>query len=171
MDQLMDDTIAQINNRIANNQEGITGIPTGLEALDRLTCGWQKGDLDVIAARPAVGKTAFALHLAIAAARAGKHVVIYSLEMQGERLADRWLLATSPDVSARHLRGGQLLPDELAGVKTEPRSKYPTEGLGMVMVAKHRNGETGDIYFAHNASMTKIGEYTPPTEWLMKNAK
>ena len=59
----------------------------------------------------------------------------------------------------------------LSGIKTEPVSKYPTECLGVVMVAKHRNGETGDVYFAHNPSMTKLGEYVPPTEWLMRNAK
>lgn len=59
----------------------------------------------------------------------------------------------------------------LAGIRTEPVSKYPSEHLGVVIVAKHRNGETGDVYFAHNPSMTKLGEYVPPTEWLMRNAK
>ena len=57
------------------------------------------------------------------------------------------------------------------GMPTERKSKYPSEGLGVVIVAKHRNGETGDVYFGHNASMTKIGEYVPPLEWMMKNAK
>lgn len=55
-----------------------------------MTGGWQNNDLITIAARPAVGKTAFALHLAKAAAAAGHHTVVYSLEMQGERLGDRW---------------------------------------------------------------------------------
>ena len=59
----------------------------------------------------------------------------------------------------------------LAGVKTEPLNKFPTEGLGMVMVEKHRNGRTEKIYFAHNPSMTKIGAHVPPMEWMMKNAK
>ena len=86
--------------------------------LDRLTSGWQRGDLNVIAARPAVGKTAFALHLARAAATAGHHVAVYSLEMQGERLGDRWLIAASPDINARHLRSGQLTDDEVAQVRT-----------------------------------------------------
>ena len=106
MDTLMDDTLQQVDARQASGINGITGIPTGLADLDRLTSGWQRGDLNVIAARPAVGKTAFALHLARAAATAGHHVAVYSLEMQGERLGDRWLVAASPDVNARHLRGG-----------------------------------------------------------------
>ena len=278
MDTLMDDTLQQVDARRASGSNGVTGI----------------------SARLAVGKTAFALHLARAAATAGHHVAVYSLEMQGERLGDRWLIAASPDVNARHLRSGQLTDDEvaqvrtaaselrvlpihvddhpvtsmdrvrssarmlqskgkcdliildylqlcdmksdqknrnreqevaqttrkaklmakelnvpvlllsqlnrgsdgrpfsrpilsdlresgaieqdadmvmllyrpaLAGIRTEPVSKYPSEHLGVVIVAKHRNGETGDVYFAHNPSMTKLGEYVPPTEWLMRNAK
>lgn len=107
MDTLMDDTLQQVDARRASGSNGVTGISTGLADLDRLTSGWQRGDLNVIAARPAVGKTAFALHLARAAATAGHHVAVYSLEMQGERLGDRWLIAASPDVNARHLRSGQ----------------------------------------------------------------
>ena len=70
MDRLMLDTLRQMDSRVANNRNGITGIPTGLRDLDRLTAGWQRGDLHIIAARPSVGKTAFALHLALAAGRA-----------------------------------------------------------------------------------------------------
>lgn len=72
---------------------GVTGIPTGLTELDKKTDGLQDNDLIVIAARPSVGKTAFALHLARHAAMAGNAVAVYSLEMQGERLGDRWLMA------------------------------------------------------------------------------
>ena len=77
-------------------------------ASDRLTAGWQQGDLNIIAARPSVGKTAFALHLALAAGRAGKHVLVNSLEMQGERLGDRWLCAQAANVDAGHLKTGLL---------------------------------------------------------------
>ena len=59
----------------------------------------------------------------------------------------------------------------LYGLTSERRSKFPSEGLGMVILAKHRNGETGDVYFGHNPAMTQIGEYVPPTEWMMRNAK
>ena len=80
MENLMIDTLKQMDARVANNRDGITGIPTGLRDLDKLTAGWQPGDLHIIAARPSVGKTAFALHLALAAGRAGKHVLVNSLE-------------------------------------------------------------------------------------------
>lgn len=300
MERLMQDTLEQMDKRVENNRNGITGIPTGLRELDRLTAGWQQGDLNIIAARPSVGKTAFALHLALAAGRAGKHVLVNSLEMQGERLGDRWLCAQAANVDAGHLKTGQLDAGErqqaleaarllsalpvyvddnpkmsmdhirssallqkskgrcdlliidylqlcemksgqknrnreqevaeasrkakliakeldipvillcqlnrecemradkrpalsdlresgaieqdadvvmllyrpaLYGLTSERRSKFPSEGLGMVILAKHRNGETGDVYFGHNPAMTKIGEYVPPTEWMMRNAK
>ena len=296
MERLMQDTLEQMDKRVENNRNGITGIPTGLRELDRLTAG----DLNIIAARPSVGKTAFALHLALAAGRAGKHVLVNSLEMQGERLGDRWLCAQAANVDAGHLKTGLLDAGErqqaleaarllsalpvyvddnpkmsmdhirssallqkskgrcdlliidylqlcemksgqknrnreqevaeasrkakliakeldipvillcqlnrecemradkrpalsdlresgaieqdadvvmllyrpaLYGLTSERRSKFPSEGLGMVILAKHRNGETGDVYFGHNPAMTKIGEYVPPTEWMMRNAK
>lgn len=300
MERLMQDTLEQMDKRVENNRNGITGIPIGLRELDRLTAGWQQGDLNIIAARPSVGKTAFALHLALAAGRAGKHVLVNSLEMQGERLGDRWLCAQAANVDAGHLKTGLLDAGErqqaleaarllsalpvyvddnpkmsmdhirssallqkskgrcdlliidylqlcemksgqknrnreqevaeasrkakliakeldipvillcqlnrecemradkrpalsdlresgaieqdadvvmllyrpaLYGLTSERRSKFPSEGLGMVILAKHRNGETGDVYFGHNPAMTKIGEYVPPTEWMMRNAK
>ena len=107
MDELMTATMTEAEGRIANNINGVTGIPTGLADLDRMTSGLQNGELVVIAARPGVGKTAFALHLARNAAMAGHAVAVYSLEMQGERLADRWLTAAS-EVSARHWRSGTV---------------------------------------------------------------
>ena len=88
IDRLMDDTLAEVEQRMEHGCNGITGIPTGFDALDHVTAGWQRGDLNILAARPSVGKTAFALHLARAAAMAGRHVVVFSLEMQGERLGD-----------------------------------------------------------------------------------
>lgn len=59
----------------------------------------------------------------------------------------------------------------LYGLPTERKSKYSSEGLGMAIVAKHRNGETGDVYFGHNPSLTRIGEYEPTLEWMRKNAE
>lgn len=300
MERLMEDTLAQVENRVAAGRDGITGIPTGFTELDRLTAGWQRGDLNIIAARPSVGKTAFALHLARAAAMAGHRVAVYSLEMQGERLGDRWLLAAAPDVNPQHLKSGMLDPGELrqvheagaelarlsicvddhpvtsmdrirssarllqskgkcdlvivdylqlcdmktdqknrnreqevaqasrkakllakelnipvlllsqlnresdgrpdhrpelsdlresgaieqdadmvmllyrpalCGRATDKKSTYPADGLGVVIVAKHRNGETGEVYFHHNTSLTKLGDYVPPMEWMMRNAR
>lgn len=56
MGQLMEDTLAQVETRVEGSRDGITGIPTGFSDLDKLTSGWQRGDLNIIAARPAVGK-------------------------------------------------------------------------------------------------------------------
>ena len=299
MDELMTATMVEAEGRIANNKNGVTGLPTGLADLDRMTSGLQKGELVVVAARPGVGKTAFALHMARSAAMAGYAVAVYSLEMQGERLADRWLTAVS-EISARHWRSGTVSQQELvearttaadlkrlpihvddstsvnmehirssarllqsqhacdaiiidylqlcdmttgqnnrnreqevaqatrkakllakelnvpvvllsqlnresenrpagrpelahlresgaieqdadvvmllyrpalARVTTDRESGYPTEGLGVVIIAKQRNGETGNVYFRHNPEMTKITEYVPPLEYMLKHAK
>ena len=253
----------------------------------------------VLAARPGVGKTGMALHLARNAAMAGYAVAVYSLEMQGERLADRWLTAAS-EISARRWRSGTVSTQELAEahataadlarlpihvddstsvnmehircsarllqsrnecnmiiidylqlcdmttgqnnrnreqevaqatrkakllakelnvpvvllsqlnrvsegrpagrpelsqlresgaieqdadvvlllyrpalarIPTDRESGYPTEGLGIIIVAKQRNGETGNAYFGHNPEMTKITDYVPPLEFLLKHAK
>ncbi|KAA4070409.1 replicative DNA helicase, partial [Bacteroides ovatus] len=56
-------------------------------------------------------------------------------------------------------------------IVTDRESGYPTEELGVVIVAKQRNGETGNVYFGHNSSMTKIYDYVPPLEYLEKHAK
>lgn len=67
----------------------LPGMDTGLNELNALTGGWSKGDLIVLAGRPGMGKTAVALHFAISAAKAGKWVYMFSLEMTNTRLADR----------------------------------------------------------------------------------
>lgn len=54
------------------------------------------------------------------------------------------------------------------GIPTDQESGLPTEGLGMAIVTKQRDGETGTAYFGHNATLTKIGDYLPPMEWLIK---
>ena len=299
METLMADTMEEAERRIAKSVNGVTGIPTGLTELDKKTGGLQDNDLIVIAARPSVGKTAFAPHLARHAALAGNAVAVYSLEMQGERLGDRWLMAAcninpyrwrngipnpqevaearttasglaqlpiyvddSSSVSMDHIRSSarllksrkqcdmiiidylqlcdmstkqvnrnreqevaqatrkaKLLAKELhipvvllsqlnresenrpggrpelahlresgaieqdadivillyrpamLHIPTDRESGYPTEGLGVAIVAKQRNGETGNVYFGHNQSITKFYDYVPPMEYLNKYAK
>lgn len=297
METLMDDTITLAEERREKQEDGVTGIPTGLTDLDKLTAGWQKGELAIIAARPAVGKTMVSLHLAKAAAKAGHNVLFCSIEMQGERLGDRLILLEG-DVNAHRWRTGLTATEEwinaqttarelaklpmmiddnpsmsmdyiraqsrmlksrgkcdiifidylqlsdmkgtvkenrnreqevataarkakllakemdcpvillsqlnreaenryggkpqlsdlresgaieqdadivvmlyrpaLYNIPTDKDSGYPTEGLGVLNIAKHRNGETGTVYFSHNKSMTKIEDYVPPMEWLMR---
>lgn len=85
-------TLVKINEELsAAKPEGITGIPTGLNDLDRLLDGWKLQDLNIIAARPSMGKTAFALSLADKAAQQNEYVTIFSLEMSAELLLKRMI--------------------------------------------------------------------------------
>ncbi|WP_114571922.1 replicative DNA helicase [Exiguobacterium flavidum] len=85
-----------------------TGIPTGFRDLDKVTAGFQRNDLIIVAARPSVGKTAFALNITQnVATRADENVAIFSLEMGAEQLVMRMLCAEG-NVDAQRLRTGQL---------------------------------------------------------------
>lgn len=85
-----------------------TGIPTGFQDLDKMTAGFQRNDLIIVAARPSVGKTAFALNISQnVATRADENVAIFSLEMGAEQLVMRMLCAEG-NVDAQRLRTGQL---------------------------------------------------------------
>lgn len=94
-----------------NSDDKLTGIQTGIKRLDELTEGWQPSDLIIVAARPSVGKTAFALQCALAAAKTGKNVLVFSLEMSGTQLNDRITSAIGP-VDGRHLRNPKQMPEE-----------------------------------------------------------
>lgn len=59
----------------------------------------------------------------------------------------------------------------LSRIVTDKESGYQTDGLGVVIVAKQRNGETGNAYFHHNPELTKITDYVPTLEYLLKHAK
>ena len=97
---------------LAKKEDGLTGVPTGFTDLDRLTSGWQRTDLIIIAARPAMGKTAFTLSLARNAAGAGTidrpfPVAFFSLEMSKIQLVQR-LIAAEAEISVSDLRTGKL---------------------------------------------------------------
>ena len=106
MKDIVSATLKQAEKRAANNRNGVTGIPTGIKSLDQITCGLQNGDLIVLAARPSVGKSAFALNMALNAAKQGFPVAFYSLEMACERLCDRMLVSLS-SISPEGWRSGQ----------------------------------------------------------------
>lgn len=106
--KLLDAALQQAKARQQMQRQGITpGVPTGLARLDELTAGWHAGQLIVLAARPGMGKTAFMLASAKAAAQAGYPPCIYSLEMSGTSIADR-LLFTECQVSLDSYRSGKL---------------------------------------------------------------
>ena len=94
--------------RIFNNKGETTGISSGFPELDDKTAGFQKGDMILIAARPSMGKTTFALNLAeYAALRQGKSVAVFSLEMSKEQLSYK-LLCSEANVDMSKLRHGDL---------------------------------------------------------------
>lgn len=97
-----------------NNKSVTTGVPTGYMMLDRMTAGLQPTDLIILAARPSMGKTAFALNVAMRAALSGgATVAIFSLEMSKESLMDRMLCAWGR-VELSRVRRGFLEDDDWA---------------------------------------------------------
>ncbi len=94
------------------HKDGLTGVPTGFTSLDRVTSGWQKSDLVIIAARPAMGKTAFVLSaLRNASVDFGHAVAIFSLEMSSIQLVNR-LISAEAELESEKIKKGNLREDE-----------------------------------------------------------
>lgn len=110
-----------------------TGIPTGIKLLDKMTAGWQNGELIILAGRPSMGKTALMLHHALST---GRSVCIYSLEMSDISLVNRMILSVS-DLDANRFRAGAFTEEE----------------WGRFYTAKHRLSEM-PIYIDDNPSVT-----------------
>lgn len=105
------ETYEQIET-IHMNKSGISGIPTGFVDLDRMTSGLKGSDLIILAARPSMGKTAFALNVAQnVAIRAGKTVAVFSLEMSAAQLAMR-MIASEGNIDAQAFRTGDLKEED-----------------------------------------------------------
>lgn len=96
---------------IATQSGKLLGVPSGFTDLDLLTCGFQQGDLIIVAARPSVGKTSFALSIAQNAAAAGLKIGFFSLEMTKSALVNR-ILCSLAQVDSHRVRGGFLSKDE-----------------------------------------------------------
>ena len=93
------------------NEGQSIGVHTGLNKLDRVLNGFQSGTLNIIAARPAMGKTAFMLNIARKAAKRGSHVFIVSLEMTKVSLVDRMIIAES-GIDSNNYKAGRLTSEE-----------------------------------------------------------
>jgi replicative DNA helicase len=107
MSSMVSEAYKQIEKARAEGS-GITGVPSGFTALDRMTSGWQKSDLVVIAARPGMGKSALVLSLARnSAVDFKKPVAIFSLEMNSIQLVQR-LISSETGISAEKLKKGTL---------------------------------------------------------------
>jgi len=103
--------IKSIQNAAAN-KDGMTGVPTGYYKLDDITSGWQASDLVIIAGRPAMGKTSFALSMAKnIAANYKVPMAFFSLEMSNQQLVNR-LISNACEIQGSKILNGQLQPDE-----------------------------------------------------------
>ena len=145
------DALLQVYDRLqtlAANPEALRGTPTGFKALDNVIVGMGKADLVLIGARPGMGKTAFAMNIAVEAAyRTQKTVCVFNLEMSAEQLANR-MLSSEAQIDSFKMRSGDLhhaasrlseteiLIDDTPGITvTGMKSKLRrVKNLGLVVV-------------------------------------
>ena len=117
MKDILVDTFTQLEE-LYNRKQHITGVPTGFSDLDYKTAGLHNSDLILVAARPAMGKSAFALNIASnAAVRAGVPVAIFSLEMSKEQMANR-ILCSEAMVDSNKVRTGRVEDADWAKLAT-----------------------------------------------------
>jgi replicative DNA helicase len=129
--QSMDTLVVELLDRVqemADNPNDITGVPTGFYDLDRMTSGLQPGDMVVLAARPSMGKTAFAINIAEhVALNEGLPVAVFSMEMGASQLAVR-VVGSIGRIDQGHLRTGKLSDEEWPRL-TEAIEKLRTVSL------------------------------------------
>ena len=127
----------------SKNKGAITGVPTGFTDLDYATAGFQPSDLILIAARPSMGKTAFALNIALhVAVKCQKSVAVFSLEMSKEQLVNR-LFAMESKVNSQNLRTGNLSDKEwdklMEGAGAVGKSKLIIDDTGSISISELRS--------------------------------
>lgn len=111
IDPIITEALQKIE-QAANRAEGLSGLPTGFTGLDNMTSGWQNTDLIIIAARPAMGKTAFALSMVKnMAVNYNIPIGMFSLEMSNLQLVNR-LLQNTCEITGDKVKSGRLSPDE-----------------------------------------------------------
>lgn len=138
MDKVMAEVIEKID-KVTKSNSRITGIETGFKDFDRLTAGLQNSDLILIAGRPSMGKTAFALNIAqYAAVEKRVPVAIFSLEMSKDQLGNR-MLSSQALVDSGKLRVGNLTPEEFDSIamamgtlSAAPIEIYDTPGINPI---------------------------------------
>ncbi len=134
---ILEKTVDKIEQLYNNPHNGVTGVSSGFSDLDRMTAGFQSGDLIIVAARPSMGKTTFAMNLCEQAAmNEDKPVLIFSLEMPSEQIMMR-MLASLGRVDQTKIRTGQLDDEDWArvsstmGIMLEQGKMYIDDGSGL----------------------------------------
>ncbi|MGL4860150.1 MAG: replicative DNA helicase [Enterobacteriaceae bacterium] len=137
IDQILEATVSRIELLYQQPHDGVTGVSTGFTDLDKKTAGLQRSDLIIVAARPSMGKTTFAMNLCENAAMLQeKPVLIFSLEMPGEQIMMR-ILASLSRVDQTKIRTGQLDDEDWArisssmGILLEKRNMYIDDSSGL----------------------------------------
>jgi len=111
INEVIKEAITEIENA-GKREDALVGTPSGFTKLDRLTSGWQKAELTIVAARPSMGKTAFALTMARnMAIDHGKRVAIFSCEMSSIQLVNR-LIISETDIAGDKIKNGRLTEEE-----------------------------------------------------------
>ena len=109
--QVLSKTVEQIDH-LFETKGAVSGVATGFNDLDKKTTGFQAGDLVIVAGRPAMGKTTFAMNVAeTAAISGGMPVAVFSMEMPGEQLAMR-LISSLGRIDQHHIRTGELTDED-----------------------------------------------------------
>lgn len=137
IDPVIDEAI-RLMKEAAKRTDGLSGVPSGFTGLDRMTSGWQRSDLVIIAARPAMGKTAFVLSMTRNMAITHKQpVALFSLEMANVQLVNR-LIVSETEIAADKIKNGSLTPDEwhqleskIGGLISAPIFVDDTPGLSV----------------------------------------
>ncbi|PKG40709.1 replicative DNA helicase [Psychromonas sp. Urea-02u-13] len=115
---ILKETVARIDDLCKNPRDGITGLSSGYNDLDQMTTGFQPGDLIIVAARPSMGKTTFAMNLAEhAALNSDKPTIIFSLEMPADQIMNR-MLASLGRIDQGKIRTGALDENDWASLSS-----------------------------------------------------
>lgn len=137
IDQILEATVARIETLYQSPHDGVTGVDTGYSDLNKKTAGLQSSDLIIVAARPSMGKTTFAMNLCENAAMLqDKPVLIFSLEMPGEQIMMR-MLASLARVDQTRIRTGQLDDEDWGrissamGILLEKKNMYIDDSSGL----------------------------------------
>ncbi|EKE73766.1 replicative DNA helicase, partial [Gallaecimonas xiamenensis] len=136
--RILEKTVDRIEKLFGQPHDGVTGVSTGFQDLDKMTAGLQGSDLIIVAARPSMGKTTFAMNLAeYAAMTQDKPVLIYSLEMPSEQIMMR-MLASLGRIDQTKIRTGQLDDEDWARLSST---------MGLLM-------EKGKMYIDDSSGLT-----------------
>ncbi|WP_170960680.1 replicative DNA helicase [Vibrio lentus] len=137
VDSILEKTLERIEILYKSPQDGVTGVDTGFNDLNKKTAGLQGSDLIIVAARPSMGKTTFAMNLCEnAAMKQDKPVLIFSLEMPAEQLMMR-MLASLSRVDQTKIRTGQLDDEDWArisssmGILMDKKNMYIDDSSGL----------------------------------------